>query len=76
MTPRPQYPADGRKLPDCWTHPPSLRHELQGKLGQFPLFKYWGPMTSIDATRWLASAAIEIDRRHAPTLTLLYTVTM
>lgn len=72
VTPRPQYPADGRKLPDCWTHPPSLRHDLQGKLGQFPLFKYWGPMTSIEATRWLTSAAIEIDRRSAPTLTLLY----
>ena len=29
VTPRPMYPADGRKLPDCWTHPPALRDELQ-----------------------------------------------
>lgn len=72
VTPRPMYPADGRKLPDIWTHPPSLRDELQSTLGRFPLFKYWGPLTSIDATRWLASAAIEVDRRFAPTLALLY----
>ena len=72
VTPRPQYPADGRKLPDVWTHPPSLRDALQATLGQFPLFKYWGPLTSIEATRWLVDAAIEVDRRFAPTLTLLY----
>jgi predicted AlkP superfamily pyrophosphatase or phosphodiesterase len=72
VTPRPMYPADGRKLPDCWTHPPALRHELQRTLGQFPLFKFWGPMTSIESTRWIASAAIEIDRRFDPTLSLVY----
>ena len=29
VTPRPMYPADGRKLPDIYTHPPQLREELQ-----------------------------------------------
>lgn len=72
VTPRPMYPADGRKVPDCWTHPPTLRAELQRKLGQFPLFKFWGPMTSIESTRWIASAAIEIDQRFSPTLSLIY----
>ena len=72
VTPRPMYPADGRKLPDIWTNPPALRDDLQLTLGQFPLFKYWGPATSIEATRWLASAAIEVDRQFDPTLTLCY----
>jgi predicted AlkP superfamily pyrophosphatase or phosphodiesterase len=72
VTPRPMYPADGRKLPDVWTHPPELRDQLQATLGQFPLFKYWGPMTSIDASEWLARAAIAVDRQYDPTLTLLY----
>ncbi len=48
VTPRPMYPADGRKLPDIWTNPPELRQSLQKELGQFPLFKFWGPLTSID----------------------------
>src|SRR3954466_9379035 len=65
------YPADGRKLPDCWTNPPELRDELQRELGQFPLFKFWGPATDIAATRWIAGAAIRVDRKFDPTLTLV-----
>ena len=72
VTPRPMYPADGRKLPDCWTHPAGLRDELQAELGQFPLFKFWGPMTDVSATRWIADAAVSIDQRHDPTLSLVY----
>jgi predicted AlkP superfamily pyrophosphatase or phosphodiesterase len=72
VTPRPMYPADGRKLPDCWTNPPELRDELQAELGQFPLFKFWGPMTDVSATRWIADAAIRIDQKVDPTLSLVY----
>jgi len=72
VTPRPMYPADGRKIPDCWTHPGELRHWLQAELGQFPLFQFWGPATSINATRWIADAAIKVDQKHSPTLTLVY----
>src|SRR6185295_17281031 len=41
VTPRPMYLADGRKLPDIHTHPAALRDELQGGLGDFPLFRFW-----------------------------------
>lgn len=57
ITPRPMYPADGRKLPDVYTRPAGLRDELQSQLGQFPLFQFWGPATSIKSTRWIAEAA-------------------
>ncbi|MEZ0264656.1 MAG: alkaline phosphatase family protein [Phycisphaerae bacterium] len=72
VTPRPMYPADGRKLPDVYSHPASLRDELQQKLGTFPLFNFWGPATSIKATRWIADASLEVDKQHDPTLTLIY----
>jgi len=72
VTPRPMYPSDGRKLPDVWTWPGDLRAKLQQELGQFPLFKFWGPATDISATRWIAEAAKWIDRHHQPTLTLVY----
>jgi predicted AlkP superfamily pyrophosphatase or phosphodiesterase len=72
VTPRPMYPSDGRKLPDVWTQPVELRDALQAELGQFPLFKFWGPATDISATRWIAEAARWIDRRHSPTLSLVY----
>ncbi|HEX8914270.1 MAG TPA: nucleotide pyrophosphatase/phosphodiesterase family protein [Humisphaera sp.] len=72
VTPRPMYPADGRKLPDVWTNPPGLRDELQRELGQFPLFHFWGPATSVKATDWIAEAAIRVDRKYDPTLSLVY----
>jgi predicted AlkP superfamily pyrophosphatase or phosphodiesterase len=72
VTPRPMYPADGRKLPDVHSKPGSLRHDLQKSLGQFPLFEFWGPRASIRCSQWIASAAKHVEREHAPTLTLIY----
>ncbi len=72
VTPRPMYPADGRKIPDVYTRPSSLRDELQSALGTFPLFEFWGPRASIRSTKWIADAAKEVDQKFNPTLTLVY----
>jgi predicted AlkP superfamily pyrophosphatase or phosphodiesterase len=72
ITPRPMYPADGRKLPDIYTHPPGLRTELQSALGTFPLFHFWGPTASIRSSQWIADAAKRVVEKYDPTLTLIY----
>jgi predicted AlkP superfamily pyrophosphatase or phosphodiesterase len=72
VTPRPIYRADGRKLPDIYTQPADLRGELQAQLGTFPLFEFWGPRASIASSRWIAAAAMRVEARSAPTLTLVY----
>jgi len=72
VTPRPMYPADGRKIPDIYTQPGDLRFALQAELGQFPLFSFWGPNTSIKASQWIAEAAKRVEQRYDPTLTLIY----
>ena len=72
VTPRPIYRADGAKYPDVYSRPAALREELQATLGPFPLFDFWGPGTSIKSSRWIADAAIDVDRRHDATLTLVY----
>lgn len=72
VTPRPQYLADGRKLPDCYSQPGELRDELQAELGQFPLFKFWGPMADITCSQWIADAAKIVHERYKPTLNLVY----
>lgn len=72
VTPRPQYHADGVKAPDCYSFPASLRDELQRDLGQFPLFNFWGPNANIKSTRWIADASMWVDKKHDPTLTLIY----
>ncbi|MCU0429557.1 MAG: alkaline phosphatase family protein [Cytophagaceae bacterium] len=72
VTPRPQYRADGRKIPDVYTQPASLRDRLQAELGTFPLFEFWGPRTSIRSSQWIAKASMLADQWHHPTLTLIY----
>lgn len=72
VTPRPIYKADGRKLPDCYSDPPELRAELTDKLGVFPLFRFWGPATTIESSRWIAAAARHVIETRDPTLTLVY----
>ncbi len=72
VTPRPMYLADGRKLPDIHTRPAGLRDELQGRLGEFPLFRFWGPGADIASSRWIAASALHVLDRHRPTLTLVY----
>ncbi|MDB5649493.1 MAG: type phosphodiesterase/nucleotide pyrophosphatase [Hyphomicrobiales bacterium] len=71
-TPRPIYKADGRKIPDCYTTPPSLRDKLTERLGRFPLFQFWGPGTSIESTRWIAEATKIVMQEFNATLTLAY----
>ncbi|KQS31400.1 alkaline phosphatase family protein [Dyadobacter sp. Leaf189] len=72
VTPRPQYHADGVKAPDCYAYPPELRDELQKDLGQFPLFNFWGPNANIKSSKWIADSSIWVDKKHDPTLTLIY----
>jgi predicted AlkP superfamily pyrophosphatase or phosphodiesterase len=72
VTPRPIYYADGKKEQDCYTYPPELHDRLVGELGEFPLFRYWGPATSTASSRWIAGAARSIIDRDRPDLTLVY----
>jgi predicted AlkP superfamily pyrophosphatase or phosphodiesterase len=72
VTPRPMYPADGRKLPDIYTRPAGLRDALQSRLGQFPLFNFWGPTANIVCSRWIADCALQVLEQYRPTLALVY----
>jgi len=72
MTPRPSYPADGRKIFDSYSQPADLRDKLQEKLGVFPLPRFWGPLADIASTKWIVAATREVLREHQPSLTLVY----
>lgn len=71
-TPRPMYPADGRKIPDHYAHPPELHDELDARLGPFPLFRFWGPLADIVSSTWIAEATLHVMATRRPTLTLTY----
>ena len=72
VTPRPNYLADGRKMPDCYSYPAGLRDILQEKLGDFPLFQFWGPGANIESSKWIAEASMITDELYDPTLSLIY----
>jgi predicted AlkP superfamily pyrophosphatase or phosphodiesterase len=71
-TPRPIYPADGRKILDIYTSPAALRDRLVGELGPFPFFQFWGPAAGLASSRWIAEASAAVDRWLSPTLLLVY----
>jgi predicted AlkP superfamily pyrophosphatase or phosphodiesterase len=72
VTPRPYYPADGRKVPGIYASPPDLEADLSERLGTFPLFQFWGPGAGLVSTEWIAACAKRVLERHAPALTLVY----
>lgn len=67
-----KHSSRSKKVADIYTHPAGLREELQGSLGTFPLHRFWGPGTSIESSKWTADAAVQVDKEHDPTLTLIY----
>ena len=72
ITPRPLYPADGRKVFDIHTQPMLLRDDLKRDLGPFPFPAFWGPAAGIASSKWIAASARWIEEKHAPTLSLVY----
>jgi predicted AlkP superfamily pyrophosphatase or phosphodiesterase len=80
ITPRPMYPADGRKFFDVYSWPYSIREEIKKDLGEFPFFSFWGSAAGIDspqgkadaASRWIAESAKWIENKYSPTLNLIY----
>ncbi len=80
ITPRPMYPADGRKLFDIYAWPYSIRTDIKRDLGEFPFPGFWGPAAGVDSSRfsadavsrWIAESAKWIERKFTPTLNLIY----
>lgn len=72
ITPRPMYPADGKKVFDVYTQPMDLREMIKKDLGEFPFPHFWGPMAGIQSSEWIARSAEWVEARHAPTLNLIY----
>ena len=72
ITPRPLYPADGRKVFDVHTQPMGMRDELKRDLGEFPFPSFWGPRAGIASSEWIAASARWVEERHAPDLSLVY----
>ena len=72
ITPRPLYPADGRKVFDIHTEPMGLRERIKKDLGSFPFASFWGPGADIKSSVWIAESAKWVEEKHWPSLSLVY----
>jgi predicted AlkP superfamily pyrophosphatase or phosphodiesterase len=72
ITPRPHYPADGRKIMGLYSEPAKLQETIENKIGTFPFFNFWGPAADIRSSRWIVDCAIEEFKINHPDLQLVY----
>lgn len=72
ITPRPFYPADGRKILGVYASPHEYGATLERELGPFPFFDFWGPKAGLGSSRWIADATIKTLEQQKPDLTLCY----
>jgi predicted AlkP superfamily pyrophosphatase or phosphodiesterase len=72
ITPRPLYPANGKKVFDVHTQPMGMRERVKKDLGPFPFPSFWGPGADIRSTAWIAESAKWVETKHWPSLSLVY----
>jgi predicted AlkP superfamily pyrophosphatase or phosphodiesterase len=72
VTPRPIYPADGRKLPALYSYPQGLHESIEAHHGPFPFFNFWGPKSDIQSSQWIAHCAKQMFDEKRPDLTFVY----
>ena len=80
ITPRPMYPADGRKFFDIYAWPYSIREEIKQDLGEFPFAGVLGAGRGGEIAARRARRVVAVDRgvgpvdreQYSPTLSLVY----
>ena len=71
-TPAPIHNPDGSESLWCYTEPESLYGELKETLGHFPLMNFWGPLSSVKSSRWIADSAVLAQRTHPTRYLFVY----
>ena len=72
VTPKPYYGADGSKAFGIHGTPLGLTERLEARLGPFPFASFWGPMSGLPCTQWIARWRLPRCCAKRPDLTLVY----
>lgn len=72
ITPAPIHEPDGTTKLWCYDKPEGTYQRLIDELGHFPLQHYWGPLSNIESTKWILSAAAWLIEHHPPTFHWIY----
>lgn len=68
-TPKPHYGSDGSKEFGILDY---TGCDLEAHVGTFPFHAFWGPMSGLASSHWIASASARVIRQNRPELTLVY----
>ncbi|NNJ24782.1 alkaline phosphatase family protein [Alienimonas chondri] len=71
-TPAPIHNPDGSESLWCYTKPTELYGELMGELGHFPLMNFWGPLSAVKSSQWIADSAVLAQRTHPTRFAFIY----
>jgi predicted AlkP superfamily pyrophosphatase or phosphodiesterase len=74
LSPAPIHKHHGGMILDCYSRPQDLYPMLKKKIGnEFNLKWYWGPASSIKASKWISQATTEVmASAYAPDFILTY----
>src|ERR1019366_1104174 len=67
LTPRPLH-LDSGMVQWCYSKPAGFYESLQSQISAFKLPTYWGPVAGLASSQWIARAAQQTWRQHAPDL--------
>ena len=70
--PAPIHNPDGSESLWCYTKPTELYGSLRDELGHFPLQRFWGPQSGIEATAWIIDSAVLAARKFLPKFFYIY----
>ena len=71
-TEAPIHNPDGSESLWCYTRPTELYGTLRDRLGHFPLMRFWGPMTSVESSAWIADSAVLAAGEYRPDFFYIY----
>lgn len=76
LTPTPIHKHGGGMIMDHLTRPPELGKHLREKFGNFPLYRYWGPLAHYKVGDIITYQVIESIRLYNPEIVFAYLPTL
>ena len=72
ITPRPIHLENGSMDMWCYSRPPNYYEEVAQNIGEFDLYSYWGPFSSLKSTEWISKSVEYTLEKVAPNLLFAY----
>jgi len=64
ISPRPIHKHWGGLVMATYSNPDRLQKEYEEKYGTFPLHRYWGPIASIESTKWIVASTLDVIKNE------------